>query len=205
MIRKLILFIFLLIFSAGCSPTLRHSYAKLSPPEKGWVIFHPFKASKAYGISKEAEKVKDSISKVDIIGNDNNGGKLDAFKHSFWMARLTQSIGNRAAMSLGNAHEKGNYTTYKKGSLEDGLLPDKQSTDMDLHNNSVGNTIGINNLKSSRSRLIEVVMDSLHKGSLKILNKNNEGFFLDCDDKIIPLDSLKNKWNTRKCLVPSNQ
>jgi len=203
--RKLILLIFLLIFSAGCSPTLRQSYSKLSSPEKGWVVFHPFKATKAYGISKETERVKDSIGKVDVIGNDNNGGKLDAFKHSFWMARLTQGIGKRAAMSLGNAHEKGNYTTYKKGSLEDGLSPDKQSTDMDLHNNSVGNAIGIKYKKIPRLKLISVVLDSLQKGSLKILNKNNEGYFLDCNDKIIPLDSLKNKWNTRKCLVPSNQ
>ena len=46
------------------------------------------------------------------IGDDNNGGALDAFKHAFWMARLTQGIGHRASLSLGKAHEKGNYKAF---------------------------------------------------------------------------------------------
>ena len=73
-----------------------------------------------------------------VVGKDNNGGKLDAFKHSYWMARLTQGIGKRAAFRLGKAHEKGNYQTYQRRRLEDGLLPDKPSTDMDLYNNNIG-------------------------------------------------------------------
>ncbi len=195
---------FVLILMNACSPTLRQSYAKLSPPEKGWVVFHPFKASAAYAISKNAEKVKDSIVAIGIIGSDNNGGHLDAFKHSFWMARLTQGIGKRAALSLGNAHEKGNYRTYEKSDLEDGLLPDKQSTDMDLHNNAVGNKIGIRHKKASKLFVVQLVLDSLHNGNLRVLLKDNEGNFLDCQQKRIPLDSLKNKWDTKKCLIPSN-
>ena len=195
---------FVLILMDACSPTLRESYTKLSPPEKGWVVFHPFKASAAYAISKDAEKVKDSIKVIGFIGSDNNGGHLDAFKHSFWMARLTQGIGKRAALSLGKAHEKGNYRTYKKSDLEDGLLPDKQSTDMDLHNNTVGNKIGIRHKKASKLHVIQLVLDSLQNGNLRVLLKNNDGNFLDCQQKRIPLDSLKNKWDTKKCLIPSN-
>ena len=161
----------------ACSPTLRQSYAKLSPPEKGWVVFHPFKASAAYTISKNAEAVKDSIIAVGIIGSDNNGGHLDAFKHSFWMARLTQGIGKRAALSLGKAHEKGNYRTYKKSNLEDGFLPDKQSTDMDLHNNTVWNNIGIRYKKASKLLVIQLVLDALQNGILKVLLKDNDGNF----------------------------
>ena len=202
---KYFLLIFALFFMVGCSPTLRQSYARLSPPEKGWVVFHSFKAKKAFMISKEAQHIADSIAKQDLIGNDNNGGRLDAFKHSFWMARLTQGIGKRSALSLGKAHEKGNYRTYKKSDLEDGLLPDKQSTDMDLHNNAVGNRIGIHHKKASKTVVMGVVLDSLRSGNLRILNKDNEGNFLDCQQHIISLDSLKNKWNTKKCLIPSNQ
>jgi len=201
---KYFLLFFVLIVMGACSPTLRQSYAKLSPPEKGWVVFHTFKAKKAFLISKEAQYVADSIAKQDLIGNDNNGGHLDAFKHSFWMARLTQGIGKRAAMSLGKAHEKGNYRTYKKSDLEDGLLPDKQSTDMDLHNNTVGNNIGIRYKKASKLLVIQLVLDSLQNGNLKVLLKDNNGNFLDCQQKRIPLDSLKNKWDTKKCLIPSN-
>jgi hypothetical protein len=199
------LLFFALFLMIGCSPTLRHSYAKLSSPEKNWVALHSLKAKRAFLISKEVEKVADSIAAENIIGDDNNGGHLDAFKHSFWMARLTQSIGINAALSLGKAHEKGNYLTFKKERLEDGWLPDKASSEMDLFNNSVGSSIGIHNKKVSRSILMQKVLDSLQNGKLRILNKDVQGNFIDCQQNRIPLDSLKNKWDTKKCLISSKK
>ena len=104
--KKLFYWIFCFIF-LGCSPKLKQSLSKLSKPERKWVIFHPFKAKRAYAVSVEAQLVKDSIKRLNtVVGKDNNGGKLDAFKHSYWMARLTQDIGERAAYTLGKAHEK---------------------------------------------------------------------------------------------------
>jgi hypothetical protein len=189
---------------SSCSPTLRKSFSNVSSPEKAWVFFHPFKAKKAFLISKEAEKIKDSIGKAEIIGNDNNGGHLDAFKHSFWMARLSQGIGKGASLSLGKAHEKGNYKTFKKHKLEDGFLPDKPSSDMDLFNNMIGVEIGKKNKKASKKELIQHLLESLENGELRILSKDSLGIFLDCKKKRIPLDSLKHKWNTKKCLAPSD-
>ena len=146
----------------------------------------------------------DSISKRGNIGDDNSGGHLDAFKHSYWMAILSQSIGKRAAFSLGKAHEKGNYKTFKKRKLEDGFLPDKPSTEMDLFNNLMGIKIANSNREASKKELIQLVLDSLQKGQLRILSKDNLGNFLDCEQHKIPLDALKHKWDTKKCLVPSN-
>ena len=203
-INKL-LFLVLSFLFLGCSPTLKKSFSKLSKPEKSWVIFHPFKAKKAYLISLEAESTKDSISNSGIVGSDNNGGQLDAFKHSYWMTRLTQGIGKRAAYSLGEAHEKGNYQSFKEKRLEDGFLPDKPSSEMDLHNNRIGVTIGSHYNKTSKNKIIKVIIDSLRQGKMQVLLKDKEGYFLDCDKKRIPLDSLKGKWNTKKCLVPSNK
>jgi len=202
---KYFLLFFALFLMIGCSPTLRHSYAKLSSPEKGWVALHSLKAKRAFLISKEVEKIADSLAGENIIGRDNNGGHLDAFKHSFWMARLTQAIGKKAALSLGKAHEKGNYITYKKNRLEDGWSPDKASSEMDIFNNSVGYSIGIQNKKVSRSILMQKVLDSLRSGKLRILMKDAQGNFIDCQKNSIPLDSLKNKWDTKKCLVSSNK
>jgi hypothetical protein len=193
---------FLLLTS--CSSTIKTSYGKLSPAEKTWIVFHGFKAKEAYGISLEAEGVTDSIKKKKIIGIDRSGGKLDAFKHSYWMARLTQDIGKNSAYSLGKAHEKGNYQTFKKRQLEDGFLPDKPSTDMDLFNNQVGINIGKQFKSVSKSKLIEIVINSIDMGEMRILLKDDQGNFLDCEKKRIPLDSLRHKWNTKKCLVPSN-
>ena len=202
--KNLVVFLFSIFFFISCSPRIKKSFSKLSKPEKTWVIFHSFKAKKAYLISLEAESLKDSIKNTRVVGSDNNGGHLDAFKHSFWMARLTQSIGNRSAYSLGKAHEKGNYQTFKKGKLEDGFLPDKPSTDMDLFNNKVGIEIGEKFKSSPKHKLINIVIDSVLNGRMRVLLKDTNGNFLDCDKKRIPLDSLKNKWNTKKCLVPSN-
>ncbi len=200
---KYFLLIFIFLLMSSCSPKLRQSFSKVSSPEKTWVLFHPFKAKKAFYISLEAERIKDSIKNNGNIGNDNNGGQLDAFKHSFWMARLSQSIGKRAAFSLGKAHEKGNHKTFKKNKLEDGFLPDKQSSEMDLFNNFIGISIGKVNKKIPKAVLIKKVLDSLQQGKLRILNKDNLGNFLDCQGQIIPLDSLKGKWDTKKCLVSS--
>lgn len=202
---KNLILLFAIISLSACSPTLRTSYKKLSEPEKKWAAFHPFKAKRAYSISIKVEALKDSLSRAGIIGHDNNGGHLDAFKHSYWMARLTQDIGKRAAYSLGKAHEKGNYQTFIERQFEDGHLPDKPSTEMDLFNNTVGIKIGSAFNRAKKSVLIQKVLDSLQEGKLRILNKDKDGFFLDCQNKRIPLDSLKNKWDTKKCLVPSDK
>ncbi len=202
--KNLLLILAVLILS-NCSPKLKQSLSKLSKPERTWVVFHPFKAKRAYQVSLEVLRVKDSIQKVNgVIGNDNSGGKLDAFKHSYWMARLTQDIGKRAAYTLGKAHEKGNYRTYQKRRLEDGLLPDKPSTDMDLYNNKIGITVGSTFKRATKKVVMQKLIDSLESGKLRILSKDKEGSFLDCFRKKIPLDSLKNKWDTKKCLVPSD-
>lgn len=200
--KYLVLSIFGLLF-LGCSSSLTASYKKLSQPEKRWVKWHVFKAKKAYKISKEAEKTKDSIAKTNQIGTDNNGGGLDAFKHAYWMARLTQDIGKNAATRLGILHEKGNYKTFENRQMEDGQLPDQPSTTMDLHNNAVGVNIGKTNKGASKATLIKIILDSLKQQKLKVLLKDDNGNFLDCDKNVIPLDSLKHRWNTKKCVVSS--
>ena len=196
--------LFAILLLTGCSPKLSQSYKNVSKAEKSWTIFHPFKAKRAFLISKEAEKTKDSIAYLGIIGKDNNGGQLDAFKHSFWMASLTQKIGKNAALTLGKAHEKGNYQTFKKRQLEDGSLPDKPSSEMDLFNNVVGVRVGSQYKKASKKVIIQQLLKKLQQGELRILKKDKLGNFLDCQNNIISVDSLKHRWLTKKCLVPSN-
>ena len=196
-------FLLLVIFT-NCSPKLKQSFSKLSKPERTWVVFHPFKAKRAYQISKEALVTTDSIAKENRIGKDINGGQLDAFKHSFWMAKSTQHIGKSAALSLGRAHEKGNYQTYKKGQLEDGILPDKPASDMDLFNNQMGATLGEKYKYSSKKILINHMIDSIHQGKLRMLKKDSNGNFLDCQGQIIDMAAIKGKWENEKCLVPTH-
>ena len=201
--KVVFLFCFLIAYQSY-SQSNWQQFKKLSGPKRTWVIFHPFKAKKAFLVSKEANRVSDSLVKSNLLDKDKSGGQVDAFRHAYWMARLRQEIGKSAARSLGRAHEKENYQTYKKRKLEDGVVPDKISSTMDLHNNDVGLSLITKGSKTPKKGLIYRVINAIHLGKLKIIKKNKKGNFLTCDGKIIPTNSLKGKWENNKCLVPSN-
>jgi len=203
-IKCLLFFLFLTVSLESYSQSKTKQFFKLSTPEKCWVIFHPFKAKRAFYIMQEALKTTDSISKIDLIGKDLNGGQLDAFKHSYWMARSSQTIGERASRKLGKAHEKGNYRSFKKGKNEDGFLPDQPSSEMDLYNNEVGLKIAKKYPNHSKFEIILTVTDEVQAGSMKILKKDCTDDFLTCSGEIIPKESLKGSWENKKCLIDSN-
>jgi hypothetical protein len=180
-------------------------FDKFSPPIAMWVLFHPFKANRALKIAIETRRVSDSIRKTDLLDGDPSGGQVDAFRHGFWLARLRQEIGESAARSLGKAHEKDNYRTYKKLKLEDGVVPDEISSEMDLYNNEEGLKLVTKGSKVSQKGIIYRVINAIKEGKMKIIKKDKKGNFLTFDGKIIDKESLKGKWENNKCLVPSNQ
>lgn len=202
--KKTFLLIVIMFTVQSFSQSSLKSFFKLSPPIKKWVIFHPFKAKKSLKISLEANRVSDSIIKSNLLDKDGSGGQVDAFRHAYWMARLTQELGKRAARSLGKAHEKENYLTYKKRKLEDGIVPDKISTEMDLFNNDEGIKLISKKSKVSQKGLVYRIINAIHQGKMKIIKKDKEGNFLTCDGEIISKESLKGKWENNKCLISSS-
>ena len=112
--KKILFFVFIFFVGQIFSQSSSKSFFDLSGPKRTWVLFHPFKAFKSLRISKETNRVSDSIRKTNLLDGDASGGQVDAFRHAYWMARLHQEIGKSAARSLGKAHEKENYLTYKK-------------------------------------------------------------------------------------------
>ena len=204
---RLILVVLITVFSfqkIEAQSTLKQFF-KLPHPEKCWVMTHPFKAKRALKISKEARQKADSIANTPTLNGDKNGGQVDAFRHSYWQARLTQTIGKRASYKLGKAHEKGNYIYYKRHKLEDGTIPDKISTDMDLFNNSVGIGVTSENKNLSKTEIETILISKIKNGYLRIIAKDKNGNFLDCNGNIIDKNNLKGKWENNKCLVKSNQ
>lgn len=201
-----IFYVLILLFSVNIfSQSSVNGFFDLSSPERWWVVTHPFKAKKAFHVSKEVLKTTDSISRLGIVGGDRNGGRLDAFKHAYWLARLSQIIGQNSAIKLGKAHEKGNYQTFKKHQLEDGYSPDKVSSEMDLFNNDVGVLIVAKNKNLTQKELINLVISDIKKGKMKIIKKDGFNNFLTCNGVIISAESLKGKWENKKCLVASNK
>lgn len=174
-------------------------------PEKIWVILHPFSVLKSWKISKEARLIANShINDPDFDG-DYNGGQVDAFRHTLWMAMLTQKTSARTALKLGIAHEKGNKIDYDKRLLEEGKLPDSVACEMDLRNNSVGISIGKENKKMPAKELQKIVKQTVLEGKSWKINKNKDGQFLDKNDRLIPEEQYLGKWITPKVLVPSNK
>jgi hypothetical protein len=119
-----------------------NKFKVLSAHEKIWVIFHPFVVKKSLIISDMVKLTTQDVLKENLLKGNGNSGQVDAFRHVFWMANLTKSIGWRKAKRLGIAHERGNYKDYKKHRNEDGIVPDKISSEMDLFNNNIGIEIG---------------------------------------------------------------
>jgi hypothetical protein len=178
---------------------------KISCPEKWWAVRHPLVAGKTYQLTKLSLSVTDSIGKNGLLDNNINGGRLDAFKHSFWMATLAQNIHWKKAKNLGLAHEKGNYKSYnkalKKGSTDG---HDQAGTDMDLWNNEKGIAIGLACFNCNRDALVKAVNDSIQTGCMRIIRMNPKSEFLDKDGQVIPEKEYLGKWINEKCLVPSN-
>ncbi|MHB0756377.1 DUF6973 domain-containing protein [Polaribacter sp. M15] len=181
------------------------NFFRLSGPAKKWVLLHPLKAKKALKISLEAKRISDSIQKTNVLDGDGSGGQVDAFRHAFWMARLHQELGKSAARTLGKAHEKENYITFKKKKLEDGVLPDEISSKMDLWNNEQGLKLIKKGSKISKNGLIFRVINAVKSGKLKIIKKDKKGNFLTCNGAKISLQKLLGKWKNNKCLVASNE
>ncbi len=202
--HKILIISLILISINSYSQSVVNKFFKLSRPEKFWTVTHIFKAKKAFKISIEARTKADSIAKTITLDGDKNGGQVDAFRHSYWQARLNQEIGKYAAKKLGIAHEKGNYLYFKKNKLEDGGVPDKISSDMDLFNNEVGLSITIENKELNSQYIEKQIVEKIKRGELKVILKNEMGQFLDCNGNIISTEELKGKWDNNKCLVNSN-
>lgn len=182
----------------------RIKFKEISSPVKWWVISHPFFALKAMKVSSNSRSLTKSDSIMAIFGNDGNGGGLDAFRHAFWMASLSEKIGNRRTIRLGIAHEKGNRKDFEKKRLEDGSLPDKVSIEMDLHNNAVGVSLTQKKEGVTQKELISRVYNAYLSGELVVVKKDKQKRSVNVNGEIILPKQWQGKWENTRVLVPSN-
>jgi len=201
LILVILLCLFILPVQAADKPL--SAFKKLSCPEKKWVLFHPFVARKAFKASQTAREKSDELAKSDELDRDANGGQVDAFRHSFWMALMSQKMCPAKAIRLGKAHEKGDYIRFKKKQLEDTALPDSVSSVMDLYNNKVGAKTGCENPQLTENELSKLLILKVKAGEMKIIRKDSKGNALDCDRNPIPVERYTGKWGIPKCLIPS--
>ncbi len=177
---------------------------KPSKHERIWAFKHPIAAIKAKHISKKCFIIYEQIKNNKRLDTNSNGGKLDAFRHVFFMAAFAQNIKIKKIDKLGLAHEKANYDQFLKNGFENGEVPDSISSVMDLKNNTLGFEIGIKEKKLNLMELSNLVITNINNGLAVIIKRNKKGKYVDCEGNII-LPTATKKWNINKCLVKSNE
>ncbi|OFX66933.1 MAG: hypothetical protein A2X12_09975 [Bacteroidetes bacterium GWE2_29_8] len=193
-------YIFIVITTAFVTQSLNAQNIKPSRFEKAWALKHIFVANKAKKISKEASTTSLQIKENKILDFDDNGGFIDAFRHSYWMARLTQEIGQKKAIKLGVAHEKKNYKDFKK---RISTTHDSVSIQMDLLNNQIGSQIGIEYKELPKEKLIELIVQQVKNGNMFIIQKDTLHNSLDINGNIINNADWQGIYVNKRCLIKS--
>ena len=173
-------------------------------PELRWAMFHPVAAFKLKKINTACSAIYAQapfIRELDTLGH---GGKLDAFRHLFFMAAFAQKISSNKLRKLGKAHEKKNYLDFLKRPDSTMLRQDSLSSVMDLQNNELAFVIGKENRHASLLALKDLVILKIISGEALILLMNGKHKFIDCEHKTIEFDKYIGKWFVPKCLVKSN-
>ncbi|MDP4266181.1 MAG: hypothetical protein Q8880_01945 [Bacteroidota bacterium] len=196
--------LFILISSVYSQENLITKVKKISRPEKYWAITHPFVANAAYKITLKVRKVVSEIAKDSTLDHDGNGGQVDAFRHTLWMAYLCQKINWKKAYKLGIAHEKGDKIDFENHRISDEGIQDSISSAMDLYNNNIGIEIGRKHNNVSENELIEIVKKAVLEGITKKIKKDRKGESLDSNNNIINKKEWQGYWVNKRCLVNSN-
>lgn len=124
-------------------------YKNLTPKEQAYIRSHPHHA---LSIKQSREEAYAETKKR--FGHNGRNDKSDAFRHCFWSAILARELGYQNALKFTTAHES------------DPRNPPREKA-MDLHNNSVGLSIG--RAGGSSHQISARCMAALHNGQLKVI------------------------------------
>ena len=201
--RKILFSALLFIVLIHFSPA--QQFNNRSRFEKHWALLHPFAAFKVKKIYQKANEIYSESKKYNLLDNFENGGKLDAYRHIFFMAAFAQKINAGKVKKLGIAHEKGNYLHFKKSIHEHGEVPDSLSSVMDFHNNDIGIKTGKTNKRQTLSELSALCITEIKKGNAVYFKRSTAGAYLTCQDEEIDLSAYKGNWHIPKCLIATNK
>jgi uncharacterized protein DUF6973 len=196
----LYLFVSFAMVSASAQTKTFH---KLSKYEKHWALAHPFAALKVRKHQAEMYAVYKEVKQQKLLDTFENGGKLDAFRHTFAMAYFSKYVQTIKLRKLGKAHEKANHWQFLHHLPdEDGELSDSLSSVMDIKNNDIALSLAKEVKKVSTEELKQKIIQLIQTGGVFIMKRNAQSHYVDFNNQVIPAEKLK-VWNTPKCLVRS--
>lgn len=100
--------------------------------------------------------LREGIEKGPTGAEKVDQGITNAFKHGFFSALNTNSVGPEYAKVLGDAHEVGRGPSER----------------MDLHNNERGRSVGVSNPSASPSTLVEALLLEAMHGRLAVMSSS---------------------------------
>jgi len=169
-----------------------------------WGISHPFAASKIKKINNQCQFIYRQKEIKERLDSFSSGGKLDAFRHVFFMAAFQKEVSTNKLRKLGRAHENKNYRQFLKGEADNEGRHDSLSMIMDLHNNEVAFNLKEATKEMGLDDLKELVIQTILSGKALILKRNSSGKLLMCDNTVLTPDNLAKAWYVPKCLVKSD-
>ena len=175
-----------------------------SRAEINWALKHPVAALRVKKITRQCDLIYASYKKRGQPDQLENGGRLDAFRHTFYMAAYALKINRRKLLKLGLAHEAGNYSDFLNAKLEDGEIPDFFSCEMDLYNNELGIKTGSENQELPLDSLAGLVLETILEGRAVIMKRNKKAEYLKCNGEVLQLAIYRKEWRVPKCLVNSD-
>jgi hypothetical protein len=190
---------FFFCFILFCEIGFSQSFPSLQQAEKCWVIKHPFAALSAKRIARITLAKVDSLKKANVLDTFLSGGKLDAFRHIYWMYLLSQKIGANKARSLGKAHEKGNYQQFLKLQFEDQSRPDSLSCEMDLKNNEIGIGLACSKVVSNQFTM-DSILNYIQNNKAWLL-KRKDAQLVNCNEAAVNIRYYQTKWFVPYCLI----
>lgn len=169
-----------------------------------WGVSHPFAAVKIQKIHRRCLVLynqKDLVMRLDSFGS---GGKLDAFRHVFFMSAFRQKVSTKKLRKLGRAHENKNYRQFLHGEAKNEWRHDSLSMVMDLYNNELAFSLKTDPTTTSLEELKELVIQHILNGKALIVKRNRKGQLLKCDNSILNPEDLGEAWFIPKCMVNSD-
>ena len=193
-----------LIILLSSSLLLQAQSPKPGFSEYKWSFFHPIAAMRVRKITETCNKMANSRTVKLALDSFSNGGKIDAFRHIYYMASYSQVVKGYKIKKLGIEHEKSNYRQFRNLETENDELPDSLSSVMDLRNNELGIKLGLANRNLNPNELQSLVIEEIKKGNALIMLRKKNGNYLNCKGEVIDLKQYKQRWSIPKCLVRSD-
>ena len=152
-----------------------------------FAVQHPFITSRiGVGVTKGAINICTNATRFATRGNilygsnpkagqDDRGSENGAFRHTLWQAQITSEFGADIAKQVGDAHEDNPNIDMNQTSFTNITDADRS---VDLHNNSIGRTIGENNKGAKMNETAKAVLDVFVNEGLYQAQKVKGGYKL---------------------------